>query len=139
MAPHIHNRERPLQSTLLSILLIFVGIIACCLSLFVGVDWACHRDINTWMPIYPNSELVAQEYNFVRPRAMGITSATYTTSDATDVVRRWYTTYRRELTSGLAASGETVARGLAATRYQVVENLEGDGTLVIQYSECAYD
>lgn len=139
MAPHVHNREYPIRNTIVGVLMIFVGIIACVLVLLVTVDWACRRDIDLWMPVYPNAELVAAETNFVRVRAMGVSSATYRTPDDSDTVRSWYTQHRRDLTSSLTAEGDAPARGLAATRYQILDDPAGDGTLIIQHSECAYD
>lgn len=140
MAPHQQTRSGSLRGTLVSVFFIMVGIVACSITLVIGIDISCRVDINHWLPVYPEAELVESDYDrvFFRPRATGITSEIYYTSDDPVAVRRWYGDYRREITRN-TETGDRVARGLATTNYTISDNREGAGTFIRLNSECAFN
>ena len=136
------KRKGSLKRTLLSIIFIVVGIFVCSISMVVGIDSYCASDIDKWLPIYPDAELVdADEEGFFRPRAMGITEQIYYTEDEAADVRRWYTDYRRELTQGSynANNSNSAVAGIATTNYRISEDRENGGTVIVTFSECAYN
>lgn len=137
-----NKRKGSLRRTLFSTLLITLGIVVCSVSAFIGVDVACRADIDKWMPIYPDAELVSTDNaGFIRIRASGITQQIYYTPDSPVDVRGWYTDYRRELTQGQFNGGNAntaLGGSMATTQRQIMEDPDSDGTLISYYSECAY-
>src|SRR5690349_13692239 len=71
--------------------LIVIGII---IGIFVAIfgiaDIACNSTIEKWSPMYPNAEVVEVEYNFLRPRGMGVTNMVMHSPDDAQTVRDWY-------------------------------------------------
>ena len=137
------KRKSSIRRTLFGTLMIIVGVVICSVSAFIGVDVACRSDIDKWMPIYPEAELVSTDSaGFIRIRASGITEQIYYTDDSPVDVRGWYTDYRREITQGQFNGGnaETAMGGsMATTQRQIMEDPDSDGTLIRYYSECAYN
>ncbi|MDQ7027856.1 MAG: hypothetical protein Q9P01_22300 [Anaerolineae bacterium] len=141
MAPHL-NQKRSIKSTLLSIVAIMIGAVACTGSIVVALDLRCRADIDHWMPVYPNAEIqTVQQSGFFRLRASGISQIIYVTDDDPATVRNWYTAYRREITANIRNENnpERAARGLATTRNQISDNPDGTGSRITQTSECAYN
>ena len=143
MAPHERNRSnRSLKGTIISVIAIIVGIVACTVSITAGLDIRCRADIDHWLPIYPDSEVVAvRQRGFFRERASGVTEIVYHSDDDPVTVRGWYRDYRREITSGQYNEGNanSAMRGMSTTRYQVIDDPDGNGSRIIQTSECAYN
>ena len=141
MAPHEFNNSRSLKGTMLSVVAIMIGIVLCTSSLVVVIDLTCRSDINHWMPIYPGAEVqTVTQGGFFRVRASGVSEVIYVTDDDVLIVQEWYREYRREITRDRynSADPESAARGMATTSYRIVPDKEGDGTRIVQYSECAY-
>lgn len=147
MAPHLRAKQKQgsIGRLLFTLLMIVVGVVFCSTSLFLAGDYYCSRDINHWMPVYPDAE-VAQvvRTGFIRPRASGITEMVYFTEDDVIDVRTWYREYRRDITRNTVNSSNpnAAARGIATTNNSIFasrdENGEDNGTFIRQTSECAY-
>ncbi|MGJ3240573.1 MAG: hypothetical protein ACFE0Q_17835 [Anaerolineae bacterium] len=136
-----HRRNRgSIGRTFMGTFFIIIGIIFCTATSIGAIDFYCRADINHWMPIYPDAELVeTQENGFFRPRASGITQQIYHTSDDTLTVRNWYRDYRIEITQGLFSENPNApASGIATTNFQISEDSERGGSRITYYSECAY-
>ncbi|MEM9951286.1 MAG: hypothetical protein AAF846_06795 [Chloroflexota bacterium] len=136
------RRKKSLGRTLIGMVFITIGIIACTVSAIAGIDAYCASDINKWLPIYPEAELIdSAEEGFFRPRAMGITQQLYYTGDDVVDVRGWYREYRRDITQGSynARNANTASSGVATTDYSIFEDTDNGGTLIRTYSECAYN
>lgn len=139
MAPHERMNSGSIRGTILSMIFIMFGIVACAVTLVLGGDVYCRVDIDHWLPIYPDATLVDNNNRaFFRPRASGITSEVYYTEDDAATVRRWYSEYRREITRN-TETGDRAARGLATTDYVINANPDGTGTFIQTYSECGYN
>jgi hypothetical protein len=142
MAPHEMNQGRSLLGTLKSILYIMIGIVVLFVALVVGSDVYCHNDIDYWLPVYPNSEVLhVEREGFFRQRGMGLMSIQYITPDDPATVRNWYTDYRREITREMNPQNNpnVRARGIAQTQYFVRENPNGDGSIITLNAECGYN
>ena len=140
MAPH--ERKRSIKGTILSVIVIMIGIVACTGGLVVAIDVRCRVDIDHWMPVYPQSEIqVIQQTGFLRPRASGISQILYVTEDDPQTVQSWYRDYRREITRNVTNQDNpnAAARGMATTSFRIMENPDGEGSRILQVSECAYN
>jgi hypothetical protein len=115
-----------LKAGLILLLLSF----ACIGTLLLGADQICRSNIERWTPYYPGATVVSIEYDFIRARAIGITTVILTTSAAEETVRQFY----RDTTIGLMQAEEP--RGLASTSWDVQTNPDGSGSTIILYSEC---
>ncbi len=112
------------------LLILFLSAIGCVTSLIVLADELCRRDIARRQPYYPNVELVEREYDFLRPRAMGITHITFHTDDDEETVRQWM----RDITLDLLDRDQF--HGLASVGWETQPG-ESGGTLIFYYSECS--
>ncbi|MCZ7544799.1 MAG: hypothetical protein M5R40_15330 [Anaerolineae bacterium] len=118
---------------MLGMLMILVLIIVCLLVVTVGLDVACHNDIENWAPLYPNAEVVEMTYDgLFRPRAMGITWVTLLSPDPINDVRHWY---YENLQQNIR---DRTTRGIAQTDRWIEENPDGEGTLIYLSSSCAW-
>lgn len=136
------RRKSSLRRTLLSIVMIIIGIIICSASSIGAIDFYCRNDINHWMPVYPDAELIeTQEDGFFRVRASGITRQVYYTPDSPNEVRQWYRDYRQDITSGQfnSENPNEALSGVATTNRSIKEDPDSDGSLISYYSECAYN
>jgi hypothetical protein len=121
-----------IRRLVISLILILIGVVACTVATFVGIDAVCRNDVETWLPVYPGAELVEQTYDFVRPHAMGKTTSRYFTPDDPQTVRLWYADTMQEI------GKEHTSRGIASTRHFVREAPDG-GSIIQLSSECAYN
>ena len=112
-----------------TLILIFIAVTVCILATFAVIDTRCSTDIARWIPLYPNAQIVEEEYNF-RQRATGITSMLLWTTDSADAVRRWYYEQR------FAESQKDPNRGLATTSFTVQSDTERGGSVIYLYSRC---
>jgi hypothetical protein len=112
-------------------LLLAVGIvIAIGAAIFAVGDIACNRTIETWTPVYPNAEVVALDYNFIRPRGMGVTNMTLHSPDDVETVRQWYLDNLTKL------SRENAGRGSGTNSWDIDEDPSGQGSLIHLSSRC---
>lgn len=133
--------KKPIMRQILTLGLIVLGIGMCSIATIAGLDFRCGLDIDKWQPVYPDAELVdTEESGFFRDRASGRTIQTYYTSDEPVLVRRWYSEYRRELTSGQynVDNPNASVRGLSTNTRQITEDPDTGGSYIRLFSECAY-
>lgn len=115
-------------SALKSLLILMAVALGAVLTLVASADVMCSVDIERRLPIYPGAEVITTDYNFVRPRAMGVTRMHFRIADDAETVRQWYRDHTLALLDADAFSG------LALVERQVNETDEG--TELILYSEC---
>lgn len=115
--------------TFLPIFMIIGGIIACSIGMTVLADVVCYSNASTWIPYYPNAEVVSESYTLFRPFGMGRTRVVLRSDDSSTVVGKWYYDYRRE--QGLMPSNM-----LASVNYHVQPQPEG-GVRISLSSSCA--
>lgn len=136
-APH-HRKQGGCRRLLMSTSAIILCIIACSVVTFLGIDARCNYDIETWLPVYPDAEVVSVDYDFLRARGMGETTLVLYTPDDSNTVRTWYTNYRRELTRGeQGANPNRAMGGIAETRRSITDAPDAPGTLITLFSKCA--
>lgn len=111
--------------------LILVGVIVGFLVAVFGIaDFACNSTIEKWSPMYPNAEVIEVEYNFLRPRGMGITNMVMHSPDDAQTVRQWYVDNLLRLTK------ENEGRGSGSNSWDVDEDPNGQGSLIYLSSRC---
>jgi hypothetical protein len=132
---------RLLRQTIFSILVILLAIMLCSIVSFLTIDELCHSEIERTLPLYPHAELVSQQNEFLRPRAMGRTYLVLATTDLAADVSQWYRDNRLKLTShDQNESGRNLSpNGLAAVSYRVAQDNVTGQTLIYLVSECAYN
>lgn len=132
---------RLLRQTIFSILVILLAIMLCSIVSILTIDQLCHSEIERTLPLYPNAELVSQQHEFLRPRAMGRTYVVMTTTDLSANVSQWYRDHRLQLaTHAQDESGRNLSpNGLANVSYRVAEDNVTGQTLIYLVSECAYN
>ncbi len=130
----LETSKQSSRRALLGIVLILALIVICVTLVTIGLDVACYNDINNWVPMYPNAEVIELEYQgLFRPRAMGATSVVLLSPDPVNVVRHWY---YENLQKRIR---ERTSRGFAETDRWIEENPDGEGTLIYLYSSCAWN
>ena len=132
---------RLLRQTIFSILVILLAIMLCSIMSVLAIDELCHTEIERTLPLYPDAELVSQQNEFLRPRAMGRTYLVLATTDLAADVSQWYRDNRLKLaTYGQEESGRNLSpHGLASVSYRVAEDNVTGQTLIYLVSECAYN
>lgn len=117
----------------LSMFLVFaVGSLLCMGSVMVAADIGCVNNANTWLPDYPDAELVRQDYTMLRAFGLGETTRILYSTEELGVVRRWY----QDTTTQLAVDGKTRV-GVARANWRVTEPDDGNGALIILSQDCA--
>lgn len=120
------NKRSPLVGCLVVTLVVVLFIVA----LVFGSDQYCRYEINQRLPIYPESTLVSQEFNGLRPRATGASQVVVSTPDDPETVTEWY----RQL--NLERVKREGPQGLASVNYVVEANPEGEGSVIYYRTEC---
>lgn len=120
------RRHSPFRSIIVLLVasLLFMG------TLVLSVDEICRTDIARRQPFYPDAEMVQQDYNFLRPHAVGTTSTTLYTTDDEETVRQWM----RDVTLDLLR--REAFHGLATVIWDTQPDPATDGTFIQLYSEC---
>jgi len=116
---------------LAGLFVIILGIVACGVSLIVGVDVACVASVDEWVPVYPDAIEISESHNMFRAKGMGISQVIYETDDPKIDVTRWYLDYQSSI--------EHRQNTIASSGYRVIDSPDGAGTQIIIYSECAYN
>lgn len=129
-----------IRRTILGLLLIISGIVCCSVTLIVVTDNACYADANFRLPVYPESEVINVQYDFLRPRGTGSTFMVFYTPDSVTSVRRWYAEYRQKITREIYSSTRPGSFNpiLSSVNYRIVESPDGKGTLIYHIIECSY-
>jgi hypothetical protein len=131
---------RLLRQTIFSILVILLAIMLCSIVSVLSIDELCHSEIERTLPLYPGAELVSQQHEFFRPRAMGRTYLVLATDDLAADVSQWYRDNRLKLaTHAEDESGRNLSNGLATVSYRVSKDEVTGQTLIYLVSECAYN
>ncbi|MAU13797.1 MAG: hypothetical protein CL607_28530 [Anaerolineaceae bacterium] len=130
-APHLGRSQRSFGSMLAGLFVIILGIVACGVSLIVGVDVACVASVDEWVPVYPGAVEISESHNMFRAKGMGISQVIYETDDTKIDVTRWYLDYQSSI--------EHRQNTIASSGYRVIDSPDGEGTQIIIYSECAYN
>jgi hypothetical protein len=132
---------RLLRQTIFSILVILLAIMMCSMISVLTIDQLCHSEIERTLPLYPNAQMVSQQNDFFRPRAMGRTYVVMATTDLAPNVSQWYRDNRLKLaTHGQDNSGRNLSpNSLATVSYRVAEDNVTGQTLIYLVSECAYN
>lgn len=133
--------SRLLRQTIFSTLVILLAIMLCSIVSVLTIDELCHSEIERTLPLYPQAELVSQQNEFFRPRAMGRTYVVMATTDLAVDVSQWYRSHRLKLArQGQDKSGRNLTpNGLATVSYRVSEDNVTGQTLIYLVSECAYN
>ena len=118
------------RSLLKVVLVLLLASFGCILSLVVVGDQICHSNIDQWAPYYPGATVISSEYDFIRLRAIGTSTVILFSPDEPETVRQFY----RDLTLELMRADKS--RGLAGTSWTVNPNPDGEGSVIILYSEC---
>lgn len=115
---------------ILTLFLFCGGTLLCTGIFYLGLDFVCVNDAQTWIPPYPDAEVVSEDYNFLRPFGVGITQIQLYTTDARQDIVSWY---------GQARSGLGInATSLATMNYTISEADDGEGHIISLSSECAW-
>ena len=119
----IFHKAPPLWRTVLTMVLGAIILIALIVLLF---DQVCYMDITDRQAMYPGARIVSEEYDLIRPRAMGMTTLVLQTDEDEETLRQWLRERNLEL---LRANR---FRGLAALNWGVHPVREGvpEGRLV---------
>ncbi|MEQ8672229.1 MAG: hypothetical protein RLP44_01265 [Aggregatilineales bacterium] len=114
------------------VVVFLVGITFCMGSVLIAADVSCVSNASTWLPEYPDAELVSQDYTMVRAFGIGETTRILYTEEDLGVVRRWY----QDTITDLAVEGKSRV-GVARSNWRVTEPEDGNGSLIILAQDCA--
>lgn len=124
-----YRQSAPLWKVMVGII---ISIFLCTIVLWVFFDVTCSMFIERWLPIYPGAEIQEMTYTQLRPRANGETYMTLYTPDERNPVHLWHIQTER------AIYEEDPNRGPAETDWRVIENPEGEGSIIYLYSRCGF-
>jgi hypothetical protein len=85
------------RGCLISALVVFSAMVLCGGSFLTFYDVRCVQDAGEWIPVYPDSTIVTQQYNFVRPFGVGVTLLRLHSDDDKDTVQSFYVETQRAL------------------------------------------
>lgn len=106
----IFHRSPPLWRTLLTMVL---GAILLIVLFVLLIDQVCYSDITSRQMMYPDAEIVSEDYDLLRARALGYTTLVLQTDEDEETLRQWLRERNLEL---LRAER---FRGLAALNWGV--------------------
>jgi len=78
------------RSTFIGLALMFMSVFVCAGVVTLGINTDCNGTISDWITVYPNAQQISQEFNFLQPNAMGITTTVYEVDAPVPIVARWY-------------------------------------------------
>ncbi|MDX1992326.1 MAG: hypothetical protein SF029_08055 [bacterium] len=130
-AENMPGRQVGWQGCLISSVVILLGIVVLIVGIYIAIDASCVASAEDWLPDYPGSTFVEQDYSWLRAFGIGETQRILYSSDEVEQVRRWY--FERDLAKGNAGAsrGGVAALGWAMTAHP------DDGTTIILSSVCA--
>ena len=102
----------------------------CLGTMVLGADAICKSHVETWLPYYPNAEVMSIEHDFIRARAMGETWVVLSSPDEAETVRQFY---RDNIITLMQAE---TPRGWAITDWRVEDDTDGEGSIIRLYSLC---
>ncbi len=106
----IFHKAPPLWRTVLTMVL---GAIILIVLFVLLIDQVCHSDITSRQMMYPDVEIVSEDYDLFRARALGFTTLVLQTNEDEETLRQWIRDRNLEL---LRANR---FRGLAALTWGV--------------------
>lgn len=124
-----------LRGCLLFLVISLIGVFLCVIVVYAGAEYACERDAKRWLVDYPGSQLVEEEYSWLRPFGIGRTVRTLYTTDARVDVSRWYTEHSIELDQ----EGKSLEDSYPTMRWRLTNVPDDGGTSIQLFSECALD
>lgn len=126
--------EGPQSSTprgcLLTLGLIMVGIFALIVLTNAAFDHQCRTGAENWLPAYPGSEVISEDYTFLQMWGIGTSQQVLFSEDDVDTVDDWYRAWNRQ------QAAEGASRGGARMVWDVDEADNG-GTTIVLFSQCA--
>lgn len=129
----LDKRHNFWKSCMASMILIPIGILLLSVLIGISVDVICTREADLWLAHYPGAEVVSEEYNFIRPFGIGVTTRVLHTSEEIDIVRPWYIERDRENIRNAIYPN----RQVAAHDWTVEERQDGGGTRITLHLQCA--
>lgn len=129
-----HESRYSNKGCAVAMVLSVIGIFVCAVAIYIAADVSCVRDANTWLVDYPGAELVSEEYTFLRPFGIGVTTRILYTPDPQTQVGMWYRSRDREIN---VEQGLSRNIGVAQMRWTASPATDRDGTIIRLYSECA--
>jgi len=118
------------RGCLVTLALIMVGIFVLIVLVNVAVDNACARGAQNWLPAYPGSEVVSEDYTFLRLWGIGTSQQVLYSEDDVETVDDWYRAWNRQ------KGAEFASRGGAQMVWDV-EEADNGGTTITLFSTCA--
>src|SRR5687767_9731830 len=125
----MQTKWRSIRQSLTSILFMTALIAGCFGGIIAAADQVCVSNAKTWIPRYPGSKVIEEEYGFVRPFGMGTTSQVLYSEDDENTIRQWYGATRR------AAGRDGAKRGFNAVSWRV-EPADSGGSYIYLNSKC---
>jgi hypothetical protein len=122
--------SRKLLKWVRNIVLFLLLVFGCPGSFAIGVDFACHASITTWLPVYPDAEVISVDYNFIRPFGLGSTLMVLRSSDDPETITAFY----RQNIEDLINKG--TPRGMGTTDFFAQPHPEHEGSLITLFSRC---
>ncbi len=129
-----HESRYSNRGCAVAMVLSVIGIFVCAVAIYIAADVSCVRDANTWLVDYPGAELVSEDYTFLRPFGIGVTTRILYTTDPQTQVGMWYRNRDQALNIEQGLSRNT---GIAQMRWTAAPAQDRDGTYIRLYSECA--
>ncbi|TVR24389.1 MAG: hypothetical protein EA396_01480 [Anaerolineaceae bacterium] len=103
-------------------------VMICSVSSFVLVgDQMCRNELNSYLPPYPDAELIYTDYNFIRPFGIGQTVKQYYSEDDPITIRAWYGPFIAE---------RSRTRRLTRGEYHAVRADDGEGSYIFLVGRC---
>jgi hypothetical protein len=117
------------RGCLISALGIAFVILFCGGGLLTFYDVRCTQDASQWIPIYPDSTVISQQYNFARPFGVGVTLTRLHSDDDKAAVQSFYVETQRALR-------QADIEPLEARMSYFVETDPAGGTTIDLLSQC---
>lgn len=123
---------------LLGFFAIILAICGCISSLTLVVDSGCYNSMVKKIPIYPNSQVVREQHNFLQAFGSGETLMILETDDPPSVVRDWYgKTVGAAYKAAQDGTGGDPFFYFANARYSIAALEDGSGTQIVLSGVCA--
>lgn len=111
-----------------------IALFACVLSIYGTVTFHCVTEADRWLLVYPGAEEVDLDYTWLHAYGIGSTVRVLHTPDPTPQVRVWYV---EEITRLDEIRSDQRNDGIATVRWNVFEDPDSDGTLIVLSCNCA--
>ena len=126
------ERTTSLRGCLIVNLLMVVSTFACILFGYVTADVLCVQHADPWLVDYEGSELVREDYSFVRPFGIGRTTRVLYVDENPNVVRAWYQDRNREIDR----DGESTSGIGSISLPKISGGPDGEGAIITMGTSC---